>query len=209
MSRSNELLHRFESLKCAPDIIYKLGKLDLKEITECYGIVLFMKRFPIWSVENALCLDVGCGKRPTLGIMLAHLRKWLITSIDPNLEMKSYDTHRFMPVKSRLQDVAFSLICQDYKNIILCANHSHHQFDEVREITKYTTVHYFVNPCCIDNLPKNVQGQCYINTRIWSDKNKLYYFVLPKEENELAESNYTIPCACILGDVQNGREEEK
>jgi hypothetical protein len=189
MSKSVELLKRFESLHCAPDIIYRIGKLDLKELTECYAMVLFMKRFDIWNKKDLLVLDVGCGKRPTLGIMLAHLRKWMVVSIDPAVEHKKehFFTERFGTFKGKLESVLWAVESSlkneavDAKEIIVCGNHSHHQFSEVENLTQYTAVHYFVNPCCIDNLPKNIKGECYINTKIWSEKNRLYYFYLPKK----------------------------
>jgi hypothetical protein len=154
-------------------------------LTECYAMVLFMKRFDIWNKENMLVLDVGCGKRPTLGIMLAHLRQWEIISIDPKVERRQEHSEikRFSTYSKPLGEIANFLKHCFHKEteIVVCGNHSHHQFSEVENLTQYTAVHYFVNPCCFDNLPKNIKGECYINTKIWSEKNRLYYFYLPEK----------------------------
>jgi hypothetical protein len=153
-------------------------------------MILFMKRFDVWNRKNIYAFDVGCGKRPTLGIMLAYLRTWEIISLDPKVESREEHrrVNRFCVYSYKLGEVSpFLKPCfMQYEEIVVCANHSHHQFSEVENITQYAGVHYFVNPCCIDNLPKNIKGECYINTKIWSDKNRLYYFYLPKKNFEKA-----------------------
>jgi len=40
-------------------------------------------------------------------------------------------------------------------------------------------------PCCIDNLPKNILGFFKIDTNIWYNKNKIYYYDL-RRKNEKA-----------------------
>jgi hypothetical protein len=159
--------------------------------------------------QKFIVLDIGCGKRPTLGSFIAHMRRnTTIFSIDPQV-----DTGPFKKVdwaksdgflaevrnasiykglykaldnlylyQSSFENFMSSVILKysdDYA-LIACCNHAH---VTLNSILKYLPrpCHYFTNPCCHDNVPTSIQGIFIKDKHIWSPKNRIYYCHLTEE----------------------------
>ncbi len=165
---------RFLERRSTIDIFNKLGKIDIKELSETIEMFEFIRKSDVWNEKNLNVLEIGCGKRPTLSLILLHNTKnWKVTAVDPIIEEKDYKTQRFDYFKCRLRDFAPSL---KYKVIV--GNHSHCDLKEIKEFClKYNMpkFHYFTCPCCVDNVFRNVVGKFYISSFANTPKNIYYY----------------------------------
>jgi len=176
--KSFKYIERFFKYRSAIDIVSKLGKIDLKEINECYAMFEFLRNMLVYSNKgNVVVFDVGCGKRPTFSLMSAHfIKNWEFIAIDPNLEIKDYKTERLSCYKCKVEEFDFSKYTNRTKIGVYI--HSHAPAINVFD-------YLFIMPCCIDNLPKNILGFFKIDTNIWYNKNKIYYYDL-RRKNEKA-----------------------
>lgn len=75
-------------LRCVPDLLAAGMFPNAKEWTECYG--LFRQARTYLGVEtfgrrDVLALDIGCGKKPSLGALIACMTRWSVIAVDPRL----------------------------------------------------------------------------------------------------------------------------
>jgi len=171
----------FERNISAVDIVYKIannsdtGRIKLKEITETYAIYKFILKTGLKKLKNIVCLDVGCGKYPYLSILLAHLIKsWEFFAIDPQLAIRDYQTKRLNLVKDRVENTYEKIKDRLSDPLVIVCNHAHIYLKDLSSFFKDREVYYITNPCCFDNIPTNVVGYFYKDTRILSPKNIIY-----------------------------------
>ena len=165
--------------KFFPDFHKAMGyKTDLKEWTECVGMLHRVMQVTK-GVHIDLAFDIGCGKRPTLGAMMAYNVKSLkyIFSIDPELDTTlAKDVKKLKCMQSTLH-YFLTLYKPDpkLKTILVCCNHAHVSTDEIKELFKLADNYiYITNPCCVDNLLD--KGEYYRDQHIWSKVNEIYTF---------------------------------
>ena len=75
--------------KCFPNYLKALNfKVDLKEISECIGMLRVLRNV-VRDKNITTAFDIGCGKRPTLGVLMALEIKSInnIVSIDPQIDI--------------------------------------------------------------------------------------------------------------------------
>lgn len=170
--------------KCFPDYLNALNfKVDLKEISECVGMLHIIKNAVRYkSIPTAF--DIGCGKRPTLGVLMALEIKSInnIVSIDPQIDITlAKDINGLYLHKKTLAEY-----CDEKKryitfsNALICCNHSHVKKEELYKLfNKCDDWTYITNPCCINNKLK--RGLYFCDRHIRSPKNEIYVF--EKSEN--------------------------
>ena len=57
--------------KCFPNYLKALNfKVDLKEMSECIGMLRVLRNV-VRDKNITTAFDIGCGKRPTLGVLMA------------------------------------------------------------------------------------------------------------------------------------------
>jgi len=171
--------------KCAVDVLYRLGKIDIKELDETLNMIEFYRMTKAHELKETVVLDVGCGSIPTLGILYAFLFKSnKVIAIDPVVREKDYNTQNFEYKRLALREWDAKEI-QGYKEIIILANHSHHSLWEVYALFNKSesleTIHYLCCPCCESNVPKGIKMETWTPKKSISPKNNYYYSVLTKE----------------------------
>lgn len=187
MNRKTEYIQRFFSKRCSVDIVHKLGKADLKEITEVFGMYSFMASMEWFKdTKRAAVIDLGCGKRPTLALMLAHYisSDWKFYAIDPQLDVRDYKTRNLTIIKTEVLKLEDLPPIELDRRLIICGNHSHAPVSVLKELSLMMCIDYFYCPCCFDLHIPNVFGVFRKDTNIWSPKNTYYYQRIgPQKEN--------------------------
>jgi hypothetical protein len=127
-------------------------------------------------------IDIGCGKRPTLGTIMALNYKYPVICVDPQLSgeyaknITGMEMHK-CTLKEWWIQVKDDEKYKDKKYLLL-ANHSHVTKKEIKLITEQLASLwiYITCPCCVDNLLSNRKAIAYKDNNIWSDKNIIYTF---------------------------------
>ena len=183
MGKSSKYIEYLLGRKCFPDFLEAMGhKADPKEWSECVGM--------LWRVKDALnrvqwdkvdvLLDVGCGKRPTLGVLVGLNIKSIkmVYSIDPQLDMFLPDiAENLFRFRETIQDLNTSTRTRIAQSVsaIICCNHAHVKLSELQHIFKlFKKYIYITSPCCVDNRPK--KGLYYRDNHVWSPKNEYYTY---------------------------------
>lgn len=76
------------SLRCVPDLLAWGMFPNAKEWTECYGLYRCAREYlgaEAFGRRDVTALDVGCGKKPRLGALVACMTRWNVIAIDPRL----------------------------------------------------------------------------------------------------------------------------
>lgn len=152
---------------------------DQKEVSECLGMVKVVKEV-MRGQEITTAFDIGCGRRPTLGILLLLEVKSIDQAIciDPQLNINlAKNIKGLHPNGCTLSDWCDNNFgpLGGYKNALICCNHSHVEKRELQRLFKrcnnYT---YITNPCCIDN--KLEKGLYFKDKHINSPNNEIFVF---------------------------------
>lgn len=75
-------------LRCTPDLLAAGMFPNAKEWTECYGLYWQARKYlgpESLARRDVLALDIGCGKKPRLGALVACMTRWSVASVDPRL----------------------------------------------------------------------------------------------------------------------------
>jgi len=152
------------------------NKKDLKEWSEVGGVFDFVRKI-LKKWEPDIVFDIGCGKRPTLGTMMALNYPWDVISIDPKIDTNLCDNiHGIKLVKSKLSDFNDEYNIDHKYGLVLC-NHSHVKENEIKELLeKFDDWVYITVPCCVDNTLKGKYCINYIDEHMWTTKNKIYIY---------------------------------
>lgn len=149
--------------------------VDLKEWSEV-GAMFEVARKVLSVSDYDVILDVGCGKRPTLGILMAlnyGNEKRTVVSIDPQLATTYASNIKYLSkFKGKLSELP--KISSGIKVLVL-ANHAHVSKNEMKKfLSTLSSWTYVTCPCCIDN--KLDDGKYIKDIHSWSPKNEIYIF---------------------------------
>ena len=153
-----------------------------KEWTECVGMLNRAKHhMQDWTPDIAF--DIGCGKRPTLGVLFALNVASVghVACIDPQLDApeRAYGLKKITYYGLRLDtflasEPHFLSDASGKKALILC-NHAHVKKAEIMDLaSNFGEWVYITCPCCVDNRLGN--GHYYRDESVWSPKNEFYTF---------------------------------
>lgn len=152
-------INEFISLKCAPDLLAMKLFPNAKEITESMAMYHAIKKYVPHSVENfgnnnfASVFVVGDGSTPRTGTLVAFRTNWNVTSIDPNLKIKS----RYTGIK-RLTLSTERVGVAKFKAeipVIIVMPHAHVRISEVNFSFPAGKIMAIISmPCC--NTDKNL-----------------------------------------------------
>jgi hypothetical protein len=166
--------------KSFPDFIKAVGmKVDLKEWTECIGMMNKVNEITK-DKKIDFVFDIGCGKRPTLGILLALNFSGLnkVVCIDPQLDTSLASNVRGIKLFNvSLNDFLNKIkkVNKSFGNAVICCNHSHVSKKELYSLMDLcNNWTYITTPCCVDN--RLINGLYYKDEHIWSPKNEIYTF---------------------------------
>lgn len=173
----NKVFRQFFASKSCVDILYKLGKCDLKELSECLAMYRFFRNQEwVKDIKVATILDIGCGKRPTLAVMMAHKfpRTWKYIAIDPQLDVRDYNTEGLKLFNMTLQGNSLpeEVMKEVVGHPIVFFNHSHAPKECLLSLKEFE---YITMPCCFENMFPNVQGTFMKDTTVHSPKNIIYH----------------------------------
>jgi|GEM_PF-4597278 len=165
--RLDELLRR----KMFPDFLAAMNHhVDAKEWVECVSMFNIARKILLKKNYDVI-LDIGCGKRPTLGTIMALSYKKPVICIDPQLDTsyaKNINNISLVPVKL-LETPILGL------SVLVLCNHSHVTKEEMMILlSRQREWCYVTCPCCVDNRFK--QGEYVKDIRNWSPKNETYIF---------------------------------
>lgn len=76
------------ALRCVPDLLAAGLFPNAKEWTECYGLFRHARTYlgaESFGRRDVLALDIGCGRKPRLGALVACMTRWEVHAVDPNL----------------------------------------------------------------------------------------------------------------------------
>lgn len=182
MSKNAKYIHEFTGKRCFPDYLKAVGmKMDCKEITECWTLMRwFLHDFrPTAAVTDFM--DVGCGRRPTLGVMAALFTHGLrVRSVDPQLDSSLAAGIAGLKLDAvRLEDLEVDEF-PPWTYTVLVGNHAHFSAAVLRAFvykTKMTGV-YVTVPCCQDNTIQDVYGVVRRDACLesWSPKSTMYVY---------------------------------
>ncbi len=168
-----EFVNRFMKMNCAVDLLRMKMFPNAKEITETLGAYTACGHLP--EVFNRIntevqCVVVGDGHRPRTGATIAHLTRWNITSVDPQVVQTVWPIQRFTCYKNRIEELKLSYEAPT----IIIGVHSHAKLSECLKSIKTTKDLWIINmPCCV---PSNIDTTLHIRyreSRIWSPKNHI------------------------------------
>lgn len=162
-------INRFFRWRAAADILSYPLKWSTKEISESVGALVNMKQMGLdFKDPTKTCYVVGDGVYPRTGVLLAHLTKWNIISIDPGLNkhVDLSEVKHFTAIKSRVEDKYW-----ESDHAIICLVHSHATLPNcLKHITGRKSRCMISIPCCVphDDFPTDEE---YKDLGILSDKN--------------------------------------
>lgn len=163
-----------------PDFIKATGcKADPKEWSECIAM-MHRINYAIKDKKIDVAFDIGCGKRPTLGILIALNVKSInkVVCVDPQLDTSlAKDIKGIELEKLYLTDFVNKIKEKSisFGNVLICCNHSHAPKKEIYQLMDLCEDWIYITcPCCVDNKLKN--GLYFKDTAIWSPKNEIFTF---------------------------------
>jgi hypothetical protein len=151
--------------------------VDMKEWSEVGGVYNICRKI-MHKHSPDVIYDIGCGKRPTLALMMALNYKVPVHAIDPQLDLSNCKSiNRLYMYNLKLKQFIEMSDFKDYNNALVLANHSHASMREVTELlSKFKEWTYLTVPCCIDNRLNNKSGVHYKDIHMHSDKNSVFIY---------------------------------
>lgn len=167
-----------------PDFLKALDhKVDTKEWSEVGG-VFHLARGILQKFKPGVIFDIGCGKRPTLAVMMALNFKAPVIAVDPQLDdTLAGDIKRLWLYPSPTKDWLHNNGApKDSNGALILANHSHVSKREIMELTNlYKTWVYVTVPCCVDNKLSGRMALTYKDVHMHTPKNDVYIYASHKE----------------------------
>lgn len=168
--------------KSFPDFLKALHyKVDLKEWSETGG-VFNLCRCLLHSFSPTVVYDVGSGRRPTLGTLMALNYKTKVVCIDPQLdttcasEISRLQLHK-VPLSEYLRTTFVEDGFDSEAPTLILANHSHVSKREARAlIQKLKDWVYITVPCCVDNKLSNRSCVSYKDMHMHSARNDIFIY---------------------------------
>lgn len=155
------------------------NKVDLKEWSEVGGVFASARKI-LQKYQPEYIFDIGCGKRPTLAMMMALNYGAEVEAIDPQLDLTCGEgVDRYVGRKEKLKEFLSSCGPAYFpeKPILVLANHSHVSKREIMGLlASYNNWVYVTVPCCIDNRLSNTSAITYKDIHMHSDKNDVYVY---------------------------------
>ena len=142
--------------KSFPEFLEALDyHVDIKEWSEVGGVYKIV-RMIMQHYNPDIVFDIGCGKRPTLGTVLALNYKQPVFCIDPILDASlASKIRRLYKYNDTLDEWLNDRDRRQFafrKKALICANHSHSSKTELLALTKCFEEWVLVTvPCCVDN----------------------------------------------------------
>ena len=175
--KSHRNVQRVLERKSFPEFLKALDNhVDTKEWSEVGGVFeLCIKLLRNFSPDCVF--DVGCGKRPTLALMMALNYPFRVHAVDPRLNTrlcKGIDRLNLYDI--RLSEFVEYGIDKTDKAMIL-ANHSHASLNEIKALLgKCGSWVYVTVPCCMDNRLRELAGVHIKDVHMHSPKNDVYAY---------------------------------
>jgi len=169
--------------RCFLDVVKALdNKIDPKELVEVQCIYNYLSSYVMPTYKdtsiNVCIFDIGCGKRPTLGVYLALMYSYNVVSIDPQLDINlANHVNNIKLINKRIQFIKQSDIPYDFNHIIVIQNHGHVKYRQIRPLLNLAkTWEYITCPCCVDNRIPDKRAMHYKDSHSSSPKNEIYHY---------------------------------
>lgn len=176
--KSIKNIQQITNRRSFPDFMTAMNyKVDLKEWSEVGGVYNICRTL-LKTFNPDIIFDIGCGKRPTLGVIMALNYKIPVYCIDPQLDTE---------LAKNINDIFLKNISlQEYNKILrrrgksedkalILGNHSHVSKQEITEFTRFFSEWVYITvPCCIDNKLTNRACVCYKDIHMHSPKNNVF-----------------------------------
>jgi hypothetical protein len=177
--RSIRNIQQIMGRKSFPDFLAAMNNhVDLKEWSEVGG-VYGLSRNILRHFKADHIFDIGCGKRPTLGTLMALNYKAFVYCIDPQLSLDYAKniTRLFLynePLSHYLSKIENITITEP--TLVLC-NHSHVSKKEITKfLAKIDNWIYVTVPCCIDNRLSNKKCISYKDIHMHTPENDVHIY---------------------------------
>lgn len=157
------------------DYVFALNNhIDPKEITECMAMFNIVRKI-LKDEDVDIIFDIGCGKRPSLGTIMALNYKKPVICIDPQLNTslcKNIKDIQLYNVGLEEWDIPPDI--KNLKALVLC-NHAHTSKVMMEQfLSNFKDWTYITCPCCKNN--KFDFGRYTKDYHSWSDKNEIFIF---------------------------------
>lgn len=156
--------------------------VDTKEWSEVGGVYNLCRKLMV-NFNPDIIFDVGCGKRPTLALLMALNYKAVVHAIDPQLD-NTYcaEIERLNLHSVKLEEFAKSMDIKRETTALILANHSHVSSRYIRAfLSKFKIWVYVTVPCCVSNRLSDEVGVCFKDIHMHTDKNDVYVYSNKKE----------------------------
>ena len=168
---NNYYIDRFISMKCSVDMMIARLFPNAKEITESFAAFEATKFLPAeysWANPYIVVVCPGDGNTPRTAATFAFRSRWTTYSIDPLLKKTDYGIQRLKCIKDCIQHVKLS-----FEVPVLIANvHSHAKLTQCLQAISAPKICIINIPCCVaSDISKPTRE--YVDTNIWSEKNKV------------------------------------
>lgn len=149
-------LNEFLRLRCAPDILavpHILGSSPAKEVTESMGAweaVRHVLNDGAQARDDVVCCVVGDGHLPRTGALVAHLTKWEVISVDPEMRSTTPELRqmkRLYPIKAKLEDLCPPAI--RFHHVVIIGVHSHAPAQLSWDFIQAREKLLVLIPCCV------------------------------------------------------------
>jgi hypothetical protein len=181
MKSIKNLQHVMER-KSFPDFLKAMNHVvDIKEWSETGGVFNLCRNL-LRTFDPDVIYDVGCGRRPTLGALMALNYKKKVVCIDPQLDLTAAESIlRLFKYSATLGDYLRESAGTKHQILnvptLVLANHSHVSKKEVFVlIQKLRTWVYITVPCCVDNRLNNRACVSYKDIHMHSPRNDVFIY---------------------------------
>lgn len=151
--------------------------VDTKEWSEVGGVFHVCRQI-LTDYNPEVVFDIGCGKRPTLALMMVLNYKRDVYAVDPQLDTTYCEGVRnIFLYNTELKEFAKLEESHRYSNALVLANHSHvstkHMSGFLSRFRKWV---YVTVPCCVDNKLTGKVGIHIKDVHMHTDKNDVYTY---------------------------------
>lgn len=150
--------------------------VDTKEWSEVGGVFEVCRKL-LGNFSPGHVFDVGCGRRPTLALLMALNYPFQVHAVDPNLDLSlCYGVERIHLYNLKLAEFARFGVPETAMALVL-ANHSHAPLKEIRTLLGLCKSWVYITvPCCVDNRLRDMAGVHLKDPHMHSEKNDVYVY---------------------------------
>lgn len=150
--------------------------VDIKEWSETGGVFSLCRKI-LHNFAPDDVYDIGCGKRPTLALLMALNYPFNVHAVDPQLDTSyAKAVSRLFLYNLGLRNFAAAGMPGSNKAMVL-ANHAHVPAKDMSSfLSGFKEWVYVTVPCCIDNRLASMPCVHYKDPHMHSEKNGVYVY---------------------------------